>query len=258
MGRPPSPTLITLGRLVRTHRDAAGLLQRELATKLGYSEGWLSNLETGQLRPRRDQVTAVEQALNLPSGALMAVYDQLDDESLPIWFRPWLEEEARASALRWMELSVIPGMLQSEEYARALLHGDEAAVHARMERQKILERENPPRMHFVIDEAALYRDRGGPEVMYAQLQRLADSASQRVTIQIIRSSHNPHVDGGFILATVDGSEVAYVETAVRGIVTSGGEDIERLSELWETIRAFALPQQESIEFIRRVAEERWT
>jgi transcriptional regulator with XRE-family HTH domain len=258
MGRPPSPTLLTLGRLVRTHRDAAGLLQRELATKLGYSESWLSNLETGQLRPRRDQVIAVEQALNLPAGALMTVYDQLDSESLPIWFRPWLEEEARASVLRSVELSLIPGLLQTEEYVRALMRGDEKAVEARMERQKIFDGDDPPRMHFVIDEAVLHRERGGPEVMRAQLEHLVKMVSHRVTIQIIRSKDNPFSAGAFTIATVDGSEVAYVETAVRGIVTSAREDIETLSENWETIRAFALPQRESIEFIQKVAEERWT
>jgi transcriptional regulator with XRE-family HTH domain len=258
MGRPPSPTLITLGRLVRTHRDAAGILQRELAGKLGYSDGWLSNLETGQLRPRRDQVIAVEQALNLPPGALITVYDQLDSESLPVWFRPWLEEEARANALRWVELSIIPGMLQTEEYARVLLGGDEAAVKARMDRQKIFDRDDPPRMHFVIDEAVLYQDRGGPEMMHAQLEHLVKTVSRRVTIQIIRSKDNPHSMGAFTLATVEGSEVAYVETAIRGIVTSAREDIEHLSEVWETIRSFALPQQESIEFIQKTAEERWT
>jgi transcriptional regulator with XRE-family HTH domain len=257
MGRPPSPTLVTLGRLVRTHRDAAGLLQRELAGKLGYSDGWLSNLETGQLRPRRDQVTALEQALSLPPGALIAVFEQLDTESLPIWFRPWLEEESRANALRWVELSMIPGMLQTEEYARAML-GDEAALKARMDRQQILDRDDPPRMHFVIDEAVLYVERGGPEVMRAQLEHLVKMVSRRVTIQVVRSKDNPHSMGAFILAAVDGSEVAYVETAVRGIVTSSREDVECLSEVWETIRAFALPQQESIEFIRRTAEERWT
>jgi transcriptional regulator with XRE-family HTH domain len=258
MGRPPSPTLITLGRLVRTHRDAAGMLQRELAGKLGYSDGWLSNLENGVLRPRRDQVTALEQALNLPPGALITVYDQLEGESLPIWFRPWLEEEARATVLRSVQLSLIPGLLQTEEYVRALMPGDEKAVEARIERQQILGREDPPRMHFVIDEAVLYRERGGPEVMRTQLEHLANVISHRVTIQVIRSKDNPFSAGAFTLATVDGSEVAYVETAVRGIVTSAREDIDCLSEVWETIRSFALPQQESIEFVRRVAEERWT
>ena len=91
-----SPTLITLGRLVRTFRDAAGVTQKGLASALGYTNGWVSNVENGQLRPRPEQVTALEQELGAPPGALMNVYEQLDGESLPGWFREWVDEEERA------------------------------------------------------------------------------------------------------------------------------------------------------------------
>jgi hypothetical protein len=147
----------------------------------------------------------------------MAAFDQLDSESLPVWFRPWLEEEARAEVLRSMQLSLIPGILQTEEYARALMPGDEAAVKARMDRQKILDREDPPRMHFVIDEAVLYRERGGPEVMRAQLEHLVEMASPRITIQIISSKDNPCSTGASILATVDRSEVRGHRTYLGGV-----------------------------------------
>ncbi|WP_252807987.1 helix-turn-helix domain-containing protein [Actinoallomurus spadix] len=258
MGRQTSPTLVTLGRLVRTYRDASGILQKDLANRLGYSDGWLSNLETGQLRPRGEQVASIEETLSLPRGALMAVYDQLDNECLPLWFRPWLEEEQRASVVRSFELAIIPGLLQTVGYARALLQDDEPAVAARIDRQAIRQREVPPAMYFVIDEAALYQDRGGPKVMHEQLMTLADIASPRLTIQVVRSTANPRSLGAFTIATVDGNDVAYVETAVRGIVTSGRDDLAVLSEAWESIKANAMPQNESIEFIRRTAEERWT
>jgi transcriptional regulator with XRE-family HTH domain len=78
-----SPTLVTLGRMVRTFRDAAGLTQKEFAKKLGYTNGWVSNVETAQLRPRSEQVTAMERALGVPPGALMNIYEQLDGEVLP-------------------------------------------------------------------------------------------------------------------------------------------------------------------------------
>ncbi|MCO5992089.1 helix-turn-helix domain-containing protein [Actinoallomurus rhizosphaericola] len=258
MGRQTSPTLVTLGRLVRTYRDASGILQKDLANRLGYSDGWLSNLETGQLRPRSEQVASIEEKLNLPHGALMAVYDQLDNESLPGWFRPWIEEERRAEVLRSFGLTVIPGLLQTVDYVRALLQEDEAAVTARMERQAIRQRETPPALHFVIDEGVLYQERGGPKVMYDQLMALADAVSPRLTVQVVRSSMNPRSLGAFTIATVDGNDVAYVETAVRGIVTSSRDDLAALSEGWETIRAHAMPQHESIDFIRNIAEERWT
>lgn len=115
MSKLRSPTLITLGRTVHTFRDAAGLTQKELAGALAYTNGWVSNLETGQLRPRSEQVTALEQALGTPPGALMNVYEQLDGEILPGWFREWVDEESQADVLRTFELALIPGLLQTEE-----------------------------------------------------------------------------------------------------------------------------------------------
>ena len=69
---------------------------------------------------------------------------------------------------------------------------------------------------------------------------------------------SPRLSGAFTIGTVDGSEVAYVDTAVRGIVTSSREDISRLEDVWETIRTYALSQQESLDLIREVAEKKWT
>jgi transcriptional regulator with XRE-family HTH domain len=253
-----SPTLITLGRLVRTFRDAAGVTQKGLASALGYTNGWVSNVENGQLRPRPEQVTALEQELGAPPGALMNVYEQLDGESLPGWFREWVDEEERAEVIRTFQLALIPGLLQIEEYARALFPGDEAAVAQRMARQKILARDDPPTLHVVLDEAVLYQARGGPEVMRAQLEHVIASVKPRLSVQIVRSEKNPRSMGTFNIATVSGAEVGYVETVIRGIVTSSREDIAELLAAWEAIRTFALSQEESIEFIRKVIEEKWT
>jgi transcriptional regulator with XRE-family HTH domain len=258
MGKLRSPTLVTLGRMVRTFRDAAGLTQKELAKALGYTNGWLSNVETGQLRPRAEQVTALEQALGVPPGALMHVYEQLDGEILPGWFREWVDEEKQASVLRGFELALIPGLMQIEDYARALLGGDEPAVARRMKRQEILARDTPPTLHVVLDEAVLYRERGGREVMRAQLEHLIASVGPRLTVQVVRSDVNPRSTGAFTIATVEGADVGYVETVVRGIVTSSREDIAVLTAAWEAIRTFALSQQESLDLIREVIEEKWT
>lgn len=94
--------------------------------------------------------------------------------------------------------------------------------------------------------------------MHDQLIALADAASPRLTIQVVRSAVNPRSLGTCTIATVDGNDVAYVETAVKGIVTSSRDDLAVLSEAWESIKAHAMPQHESIDFIRRTAEERWT
>ncbi|GAB3969553.1 helix-turn-helix transcriptional regulator [Actinoallomurus acanthiterrae] len=260
MGRMPSPALVTLGRQIRRYRDAAGLRQRELADLLGYSEPWMSALETGRLLPKADQIAAIEEALHVPAGILMEVCKQLDIDPTPQWFREWRDVETTADVLRWVELSNIPGLLQTEAYAAVLLGGDQAAIAARMERQQILTRDSPvpPMLHFVLDEAVLYRCVGGAKIMQDQLIHLVDSVGPRLTLQVVRSETNPQSAGAFILATVDGRDVAYLETAVRGLVTSTREDVSILSGAWESVRSFAMSQHESIEFIRRTVEERWT
>jgi transcriptional regulator with XRE-family HTH domain len=235
------------------------MIQKELAGKVGYTDAWLSNLETGQLRPRPEQVEALEEALGLPSGALMIVYRQLDNESLPGWFRPWIEEEQRASVLRGHELALVPGLLQTEAYARAVLNGDEEAVATRMKRQEILKREVPPTLRLVLDEAVLHRRHAEPSVMREQLEYLITCvAPPRLTVQVIRSADNPYSVGAFTIATVDGGEIGYVETAIRGIVTSSRADITDLLAAWELIRTYALPQKESIELIQEMIEGQWT
>lgn len=113
-------------------------------------------------------------------------------------------------------------------------------------------------VHVVLDEAVLHRGRGGKEVMRGQLEHLIASAGPRLSIQIVRSNVNPRASGAFTLATVEDAEVGYVETAVRGIVTSSREDVNELTAAWEAVRTFALPQQDSLDLIKKVIEEKWT
>jgi transcriptional regulator with XRE-family HTH domain len=258
MGNPPSPTLMKLAAAVRRHRKRAGLTQVELAAMTPCSDKTISGIETGSDHPSRDMVIAIERALKLSLGALVDLYDLSNEESLPPWARDWFVEERRAGKLRSFQLAIVYGLLQNEEYTRALLKGNEVAVQARMERQSILTSEDAPTLHVVLDEAVLYREIGGPQVMHNQLKYLTECVSEKLTVQIVPSDVNPRLSGAFTIGTIDTSEVAYVDTAVRGIVTSSREDIAALNDVWETIRSHALSQRESLEFIRRTAEERWT
>jgi transcriptional regulator with XRE-family HTH domain len=258
MGNPPSPALTKLAAAIRRHRKRAGLTQAQLASTIPCSDKTISAAETGRERPSREMVVAIEKALGLSEDALADLYDLLDIESLPGWMRDWLVEERRATSLRSFELAIVPGLLQTEEYARALLNGNETAVHARMERQSILTCDSPPTLRAVLDEAILYRDRGGSQVMHNQLKHLVESVSEKLTVQIVPSDVSPGLSGAFTIGTVNGGQVAYVETAVRGIVTSSRDDIVCLEDAWESIRTYALSQQQSLDFIRRTAEQRWT
>jgi transcriptional regulator with XRE-family HTH domain len=252
------PAMVTFGKAVRAFRLAKGCTQEYLAQTINYSKAWLSNLETGQLRPERKVVVAIEKALAVKDEALLDLYDELSKESIPGWAKNWWEEEGRATTLRAYEDSLVYGLLQTEGYAQAVLSGNEAAVKARLARQAMLTGDNPPTVRCVLDELVLYREIGGPEVMRDQLLYLATEASSLATIQIVPASANPHRMGAFTIATVDGSAVGYVESAVRGMVTTSKEDIQRLNEKWESIRSQALPVGMSIDLIKRTVEERWT
>jgi transcriptional regulator with XRE-family HTH domain len=254
----PSPTLMKLAAAVRRHRKRAELTQLQLAELIPCSDRTISAIETGRERPSREMVVAVERALRISPDALVDLYDLLDSESLPGWMRDWVIEERRASRLRSFELAIVPGLLQIEEYAKALLNGNEAAVQARMDRQAILTSDTPPTLHVVLDEAVLYREIGGRQTMHDQLEHLTTCVSERLTVQIVPSDVNPSRSGAFTIGTLDGGEVAYIETAVRGIVASSRSDIGRLNDVWEIVRSHALSQRESLDFITRTAEKKWT
>jgi transcriptional regulator with XRE-family HTH domain len=258
MGNSASPTMTKLAAAIRRDRKRAGLTQLELAKAIPCSDKTISAIETGRDRPSLEMVIAIEKALGVSQDALVDLFELLDGESLPGWMRDWVLEERRATRLYTFQLSVMPGLLQTEDYARAVLGGSESDVQTRMDRQVILVGDSPPILRCVIDESVLHRDIGGAKVMREQLRKLIDSASPLVSVNIARSNTLRGLPGAFTLATVDGGKVAYVDTAVRGIVTSSRDDISHLEDSWEAIRAQAFPTDMSMEIINRTVEERWT
>jgi hypothetical protein len=158
-------------------------------------------------------------------------------------------------------LSVVDGLLQTPEYARAVLAGNEVATGARMGRQHILAREEPPPPYLVcvLNEGVLHHQIGSPQAMHDQLAHLVACVSARISIQVVPNSvDRPEVNGAFHLATLDdGSEMAYMETAARGISTGSREDIRTLNESFDRVRSQALPVKMSMDLITRTAEERW-
>jgi transcriptional regulator with XRE-family HTH domain len=256
MANQVDPAMVTFGKAIRAFRMAKGLTQESLAQTLNYSKGWLSNIETGQIRPQRRIVTEFERALSVTDEALIGLYDELSKEKVPGWARDWWDEEAQATGLRAFEDNLVYGLLQTEDYANAVLHGDEAALQHRTARQTRLTSEEPPRVRCVMDELVLYREMGGQGVMRAQLEHLATSSS--AIVQIVPAAVNPHRMGAFTLAAVDDGEVAYVQSAVRGMVTNDKKELLHLNNLWESICSQALPVGMSRDLIMRTADERWT
>ncbi|MEV8637529.1 helix-turn-helix transcriptional regulator [Streptosporangium sp. NPDC051023] len=260
MGDPNAPQAIW-GRELRHHRRIAGLTQAQFAARVHFSESLVSGVETGQLPASPDFARAADTALDT-GGLLLRLLDWRKGQVFPSWFGTWHEKEQAAVALRTYQPLVVPGLLQSEDYARALLGDDEQAVTARMQRQGVLTREDPPSptLRCLIDEAVLHRPVGGKKVMHDQLQKLVSVADSMISIQVVPMSVVRFgLLAGFAIATSEsGTDMAYFETAIRGLTTGDPAEVTKAVRLFEAIRTEALPQSMSIDLIKRTAEERWT
>ncbi|WP_433439908.1 helix-turn-helix domain-containing protein [Nonomuraea sp. CA-141351] len=208
-----SPTAL-FGFELRRHRKARGWSQLRLSKEVSYSVGTISMIETARRSPTEEFARHCDEALEA-EGALMRLWPMVSHSSAPPWFRPWLDVEATAEAIRTWEPLIVPGLLQTEEYARAVLSGDVGAtpeqveehVIARMERQSILQRPKPPMLWIVIDEAVLHRPIGSPTVMSAQLTRLVEAGqAPRITIQVLPLNAYSTIGlaGGFAIAQAHG------------------------------------------------------
>lgn len=248
---------------LRRARTGAGLTQEALAKTISFSDSLVAMVEQCRRLPSLDFTRRCDEALNT-DGLLERIREAVTSAALLPWFREWAAIEHEATVIRSFQPVVLPGLLQTEEYARALFEGGsrftaqvvEEQVHARMHRQQIFARELPPWAVFVVDEAALRRQVGTRDVMCDQLRRLLDVASsKRTEVQVVPSSVGPYpgVLGGFVIAKQpEGGEVGYVENQIRGVLVAREADVRELRDTWDSIRAEALPTAQSITLIEEV------
>src|SRR5579859_2285309 len=170
------------GRQVRRARRAAGWTLAEFGQRIGYDPGQISRIENGKRPPTELFAQMCDQAFPDRDGWFGEFYAESRTWiATPPWFRSWVEHEQRAATLRVWQLGVLSGLLQTEDYARAILAVEpgvtdddvSARLTARLARQALLTRDDPPAAWFLVDEAALRRHIGPPEVMAAQLAHLA-------------------------------------------------------------------------------------
>ncbi|SCG71820.1 helix-turn-helix domain-containing protein [Micromonospora halophytica] len=157
-------TLEFLGAELRRARKERGLSQDDLAQRISYSSSLVGMVEIGHRTPSQDFITRADAALEA-SGLFERLLTFVRADAAPPWFREWISVEREATLIRWFEPSLIPGLLQTETYGRAVLRGGgmlrdseiEQRITARMERQSVLDREQPPEFIAVVDEAVLRR-----------------------------------------------------------------------------------------------------
>jgi transcriptional regulator with XRE-family HTH domain len=268
-GKPPETVREYFAVELKQFRRVAGVTQDQLAEQIQYSAQLVSAVENCTRTPRLDFAQRCDRALGT-GGSLSRMWYMLAKEVHPKWFRSFVALEAEATALREYEVRAVPGLLQTEAYARANLSASwppkapeelERVLSARLERQHIMDRDNPPMLWFVLDESVLYREVGGPAVMAEQLHRLVEMASRPfiglVVLPMAHAGRAP-MDGQFILLDLPrGERYAYVEGPASGQVIVDPGDVEKCARAFEMLLAQALPVEDSVALILRTIGERY-
>jgi transcriptional regulator with XRE-family HTH domain len=248
-------------------RGKAGLTQEDLAHRLSYSPSLIAMVEGRRRAPTLDFAQRCDQVFGLP-GTFARLQQFARSTPVPAWFRPWAEIEATAAQLRLFEHSLIPGLLQTQDYAKAVLSTRPATtetevaelVTARMDRQAILYRNDPPMVLAIIDEAAFHRPIGSVKTMHEQTTHLWGMADRpNVIVQVIPLAAGAHCGlvGAFaIAAEADGSpRAAYLESATEGFIGETPAVLAEICSAFDTLRAEALPRGASKGMIMKWAEE---
>jgi transcriptional regulator with XRE-family HTH domain len=267
--------LRVFGTMLRHYRGRAGMSQEQLAGRVYCSADLIAKIEKGQRTPAEKLTGALDDVPQLRTdGALTALRDSLKEalklRAYPGWFHEWPDKEATAKTLRSFQPLLVPGLLQTEDYARALyrtrvgITDDEIdeLVAARLARQDILDRDKPPMLWAILTEAVLRLPVGGKDVMRAQVNHVIEMARRpSVVLQVVPTSVGAHVGlqgGAFVIADFDdGPSVAYQDTAVRGQVIEDSDDVASLVVTWDTIKSEALPRAASLALVEEIAKT-WT
>lgn len=247
------------GRQMRKERLAHGWSLHELARRTGIDVSQLSRVENGKRPPSAKMAAKCDLVFPERRGWFTDWYDESRHwAEIPPSFRSWGEIEEKAGTLCDWYPGIVTGLLQTEDYARAILLtypsvSDEAVASrlaARMERQRrLFTREPPPRAWFVVDEMALYRRVGSPQAMAAQMRHLSEIAAlPKVTIQVLPAVAHPANASGFILA----DDTAWCEHLVSGGVYTQ-EPVSSLVVLFDTLRGECYRVSESAALFRRMA-----
>lgn len=255
------------GSEVRLARTAAGMTLADLAAIVPCDASTVSRVEAGLLSPTERFAVACDEAFPHMAGWFLRFYQGSRKwrGPHPPWFRDWVEIEERATEICWWEPLLIPGLLQTPEYARAVLsswrrdNGDdiEGKVTARIERQAILDRASPPELRALLGEPVLPHCVGNAEIMAGQLDHLAEMARRpNVTIQVVSETARAYagLSGAFAVATMgDGQHAVYLETGVRGMTVLDAGLVSQSATLFGDLRDEAFSRSRSLEFIAEVA-----
>ena len=266
-GKKPISYLV-FGRQHQQLRKHAGFSVARLSEISGYSQDLMRKIERGDRKAQPEYIQRIDDMLGV-QGVLVTASEVLAQHLLwPDWFEKYVEAEAQARRIEKYDTFVVPGLLQTEAYARAVLSAHyptlddeevESRVMARLDRQTLLTRKPSCMLSFVIEEWVLRRPIGGKPVMKEQLNRLSECARMRnVTVQVLPTACEVHAgfDGPMtLLEAGDGRRVAYVEGQAGGDWVAGVDEVRTLEGRYGIIRGQALSTEDSLRLIESLAGE---
>ena len=276
-----NPTLRArrLAAELQRRREATGMSREEVARRLEWSTSTLFRIETGRNRPQPGNVRMLLELYGVTGPERDGLIQLTREARQPGWwhsfrdvlpnpYEVYIGLEAGAASIRNFEPVVVPGLLQTADYAREIFRNGpieldpdevERLLEVRLARQQILARDDRPRLWAVIDEAVIHRVVGGTEVTRGQLRHLADAAQQgKTTIQVVPYRAGAHAGaiGAFVIldfAEDTDPTVVYVETLAGDIYLEERSDVNRYTLAFDRLVAAALHPDESVQLIEQVA-----
>ncbi|WP_327402663.1 helix-turn-helix domain-containing protein [Streptomyces sp. NBC_01288] len=262
---PSASPLDYFGYECRRLREAASLTLEGLGKILYCTGSLIGQIETAQKVPTRNFAERLDAAF-MTDGSFTRMIGMVLRSQLPNWFQAYADMEAKAAYISTYQCQLVYGLLQTPEYAAALLAVDEPdkveeMVSARMERQRILDKKQPPAVWVILDESVLFRMVGDREVMRKQLARLVSFRDNPwVNIQVLPFSVGAHTGmmGSFTLLRFDDDpDIHYSEGYDQGHMTANPDVIRERSVGYARLQAAALSVEDSADLIARVMEERY-
>jgi transcriptional regulator with XRE-family HTH domain len=271
-----------LGADLRKLREGASLSAEAVAKDMGFSRPKLNRIETGEVRVSQNDLKALLRAYGVQDAAQQEPYLaaarearsagwwQAYQDALPREYADYIALEATAAVIKSSQPILVPGLLQTEAYTRAVIHANpsitppadiESLIKIRRERQTILERDDPPRSWFIIGESAIRQTVGGADVMRQQLHRLEQlTDSQHVMIQVLPHSAGAHagLNGPFVIFGFAGErdpDIVCLENLTGTLYLEQPGELAGYGAAFDHLRASALNPADSLALIQQVAKE---
>ena len=281
LGSGPTALRMVLGRQLQALRERAGLSYEEAGAAIYVSHSTIRRMEKGEGGLKPLKLKGLLAAYGITEQGETDTFLQLAEEAsrpgwwhhyndvLPAWFRAYVGLEEAASLIRAYEPQSVPGLLQTEDYARAMMvagfpHASGEAIERRvllrMGRQGLLTRPDPPRLWFVLDESVLRRPVGDAEVMRGQIARLAEAAAlPHVTLQVLPFSAGPHPGVGLFhilrFPAQELPDIVYTESIMSAIYLDKEDEVAYYREALDHICLLAGPAEETEEILSKTLKE---